>query len=344
MPHLALKKYSIPWSKNGQNPFWSTAREGLLAFVSLGGETYCGEYAPLQGIHSHTVNDVVGMARSIDIAPDFLQSDQKYNFPYPLSYLLSMVHAHYSLLASSHDQDIKQAILLSALVDEAEPGMAIKQAQGFLSQGYGCLKIKVGRDIVSEADKINAIATFLPKDTLLRLDANKKLSLAEACGLMKSLRGMPVQYFEEPAQNFSDALKLHEEYGVPIAIDESFSAPFSMHNLLSSAAHYFIIKPSRFSSIYDAIALAKTAQDHGITPIFSTAFESDFTAAIMALLVVRAGLHEHAHGIFIEGMFNQSPWSIALPALGGRIGYAEALSFIKAIGKGMNGHDEVFAL
>lgn len=343
MAHLELKKYSLACVNNGLNAYFTDDREGLLAFVRMGSETYCGEYAPLRGIHTHSVSDVMKMAKGMDSASHDFHEWQKYDVAYPLSYLLSMVYAHYSLLSSPPAQYLEQPILLSALVGAADPDVAIRQAQNFLAQGYTCLKIKVGKDISGESHKIKAIATHLPKNRFLRLDANKKLSFDDACRLMESIRGVPVQYFEEPTQNFSDACLLHEEYGVPVAIDESFSAPFTVGELLSSGAQFFIIKPSRFPSVYDALAVAKTAQEHGIAPILSTAFESDFTAAIMALLAAQQGLHAHAHGIFIEGMLNKSPWSMALHAVGGKIMCAEALDFIKAIGRGMNVHDELIA-
>lgn len=331
MVRLNIVPYALPCTKRGQIYFLSGIREGIIASFTDGNHTYYGEYAPYPGIHVHTMADALRMLNNCRLPSDFLARGFVSSYPAPVDYVVSMMHAHHDCI-SSPNMYAQRAISLSALIDGGDSKEAIMQAHNCIAQGYTCLKIKVSADIKQEIQKINAIASLAGSHVTLRLDANKKLTLADGRSLLKGVQKIPLEYFEEPTQNFTDSHILYEEFGVPIAIDESLQHPFDEEQLKASRAQFVIIKPSRADSVYQVMSLARQAQAMGVTPIFSTTFESDFCVAITVLIVERLELFNRAHGIIADGMFKASPFINPLRSMRGAITVSAAYEFLKAVG------------
>lgn len=334
MLHLDAKIYSLPCTARGARSFKNGLRQGLIASTNFKDAHYYGEFAPMQGVHHHSVDDALKALSHLSLTTNFFEQEFHSPAEYPASYVLSMMHAHYNflpLLASVNNQSIK----LSALIDAQNPADACNMAHHFLSEGYRCLKIKIGRDIEHEINKVRAISELADKNISLRLDANKKLSLAEARKLMKGLSNIAIQYFEEPTDDFEVAPMLTKEFGVAVAIDESFKHPFLEHDLINSQAQYFIVKPSRFPSLYSAMSLARRAKDQGIYPILSPAYESSLTTAFMAIIVHKLSLYEHAHGLWVDGIFLHNLFKKDLSSLKGSFATKDAMDFLYELAKGV---------
>ena len=186
-------------------------------------------------MHSHTIAEVMAMIEEMKLESlneIFLRdesveelADYFSGYPFPLSSILSMVHAHHRFTLSCLNFDQQCAVKLSALVGSSGIQDAVQEAQAYVAQGYTCLKIKVGVGISLEIEKIKAIAGLAGAGVSLRLDANKKLDLEDALTLLKGLGRVNLEYFEEPTKDFRQAICLHDEFGVAIAIDESFPPP-----------------------------------------------------------------------------------------------------------------------
>jgi o-succinylbenzoate synthase len=248
------------------------------------------------------------------------------SFPYPLSQLLSQAYFHRRLLMR---KDLAaNEIKLSALIGETSAAQASVHAKLRISQGFRCLKIKVGDLAVhEEINKIKNIAAF-HKGLTLRLDANKRFSLADASTLLRGLEGVNIEYFEEPLKNEAELPILHEQSGVELAIDESFREGASLDFIVAQKARYFILKPSRFSSIFAVQQWCKEAASLGITPIFSTCFESDFFCSLMALLIADLGLHDTTHGLLIDDLFVSNLTPRPLRSIDAKISLSEAFDIV----------------
>jgi o-succinylbenzoate synthase len=350
MAHHNIVRYAMSCSKRAKTYFPNGARVGMLFGITIDSFTYFGEYAPCPGVHTHTIDDVMAMLKTLN--PDAIQelivtageslpvlADYFSIYPYPASYVLSMAHAHRLFSASL---PLKGELRLSALIESCDVHEAVLQAQAYVAQGYSCLKIKVGQDIVREIDKIKRIADVAGQKVSIRLDANKKLNLDQACLLLSRLGRMKIEYFEEPLDDFSQNQILHHEFGVAIGIDESFLALFDEQELNVSTAQFFIIKPSRFHSIYQAMLLAQRAKACGIEPILSTSFESDFSSAITAILADRLVLLGRAHGILMEDFFKSSPLTIPLRSFRGRLFLPAVADFLREAGSSFLPYTETF--
>ena len=94
-----------------------------------------------------------------------------------------------------------------------------------------------------------------------------------------------------------------ENHKIPLALDESFNEISSWEDIKITKAGYLIIKASRFSSVYQVLALAQKALERNIKPVFSTCFESAYSTAMYALLAADLALLDHAHGLWVHNFF-----------------------------------------
>lgn len=324
MAHLEAALYKIPCTKRGCAYFPAGVREGLFLKLSLDDFYGVGEYAPLTKIHVHSIADALSMAKELPhhCLKDLVALDHGLSleelaahfeqFPYPLSYLLSMAHFHDGLRSRSKECSERLAVRISGFIDQSSVNDAVTLAQRYVSQGYSCLKIKVGSSLEDEIRKIKTISSVVGKNVSLRLDANRGLSVFEAEDFLHKLRKVNIEYFEEPS---FDLLPIGL---VPLAIDESFNPPFNFESI-RKIANFVIIKPSRFHSLYQAMHLAKKACLLGIEPIFSPCFESEFTSAIVAHVIDDLGLYDRAHGILVEDFFKHGVFKKPLRTFRGQL-------------------------
>jgi|SRR5579871_1102116 len=311
MAHLSAYSYTLLCTKRGQEHFGRGSKDGVLICLAEGENVIgVGEYAPLAGIHHDTMDDLVAKTHKLkpsDLAflcslPPGVTTDDMTEIFAPMSgslgHVLSMAHFHSQQKARPCD-DLPLSIKLSALIEAWPKNIAVEQAQQHLAQGFTCLKIKVGRfTVADEIDKIKTIAAIGGNRLTLRLDGNKRMTLDSARTLLNGIKRVKLEYFEEPTMDFADAKHLHEEFGIDIAIDESLVG-VEDYNWVK----FIIVKPSRFGSIYQVMKLAERAHSLGKTVIFSHCFESDYSAAIYALMINHLGLNDHAHGILAVGFF-----------------------------------------
>jgi len=309
MARLSSQIITLRCTSRAQKYFSSGERKYLLATLECAQGVARAEYAPLIPIHEHDVFYVKAMldkltSYELDM---FLALDQslhcfelakifKKKWRYPLSWVLSCLFYNLNLRKNViYNNKIK----LSALIINN-----IQESYGFIRNNYTCLKIKIGDNLEEQIIKISELRARVPTWVKLRLDANRRLSLEDAGKIIRALTPEAIEYFEEPVARPQQLSYLFDNYGVSLALDESWNEASTWDEISSSKARYVIIKPSRFSSIYEVMTRAAEALERNITPILSTCFESSYSAALFALVAADLGLLDHAHGIWAEGFFD----------------------------------------
>lgn len=312
MARLNAYSYELSCTKRCMHFFPSGMRSGLIVTIADdNGRFGIAEVAPY--LRPYTIADLV--ASMSDLSAPTLEEALQYDgdrercasyfkqFSYPVSSVLSAAHFFQISRDRLFSSSPRRSLPLAALIDVKSKNEAIALAQAYLAQGYSCLKIKIGTSIAEELEKIKIIAALGGARVSLRLDANKALSLKDACTLLNGLRRVNIEYIEEPLIDHTQSKSLFLACGVPIALDESVgeTVDFSMHQELM--ASFFIIKPERFSSVYELIQVAERAKACGVTPIFSHCFESEVTSLQSLHLIDELALFDYAHGIVPEGFF-----------------------------------------
>lgn len=322
MVRLSTYTYSRTCTAFGEHYFVNRRRPGMLLSFKNDNRFSVAEYAPLLGLHAHSVDDVLDKLSSGSnlklekiLAESYDNLDLFELLPAPLGYLMSMAHLHTDLKQHGPAKNADSTVKLSALIEKADVNTAVMMAQEFLAQGFHCLKIKVGQlSLKDEIKKIKTIEAIGGAKLTIRLDANKRFSFSEAVAVAKAAKRL--QYFEEPIADLSQAKNFYQETGVPIAVDESFQ-DLDLKSL--DGIKFIIIKPSRLNSIYQLIKFTHLAKENGLSVILSHCFESDFSAAIFALLIDRLNLSAYAHGVYAEGFFRKSLYAQPLRSFRGQL-------------------------
>ena len=99
-----------------------------------------------------------------------------------------------------------------------------EQTRGFLDRGFGAIKMKVGRDRLSEdVERVAAIRDLVGPDFPLMVDANMRWRVHEAIGAARALAPFDPVWLEEPIipDDVSGLARVAVEGGLPIAAGEN---------------------------------------------------------------------------------------------------------------------------
>lgn len=113
----------------------------------------------------------------------------------------------------------------------------LEQADEFCATSFHAIKMKVGRDRLSEdCERVEAMRTHLGDDFCLLADANMRWSVDEAVKAAQALSDSNLFWLEEPT--IPDDIKGHaiiaKEGGVPIATGENFHSTYEFEHMIDA--------------------------------------------------------------------------------------------------------------
>lgn len=117
-----------------------------------------------------------------------------------------------------------------------------EQAKAFLGQGYRALKMKVGRDRLSEdIERVAKIREIIGLDIPLMIDANMGWSVDESIRAAKALAQYDILWLEEPTipDDIEGHVRIAREGGIPIATGENLHSLYEFKQMISSGAVSF---------------------------------------------------------------------------------------------------------
>jgi len=168
----------------------------------------------------------------------------------------------YQLLGGQCKKEIGYAGYL--FIDE--PEINAKRALEYKNQGYKEIKLKVGRDLNSDADTLAAIRDAIGYDIKIRIDANMHWSLPTAIKWIKTLQKYDIQYVEQPLPDYDlDGLAaLRRAVEVPIATDESCSSVERVLEMIKrDSCDVFVVYVSEAGGLTRARTIASIADACG---------------------------------------------------------------------------------
>ncbi|HYG08054.1 MAG TPA: dipeptide epimerase [Stenotrophomonas sp.] len=202
-----------------------------------------------------------------------------------------------------------------------------------IDRGFESLKIKVGKDIGLDIERVKAIHAAVEGRALLRLDANQGWTAKQAVYAMRTLEeaGVVLELLEQPVKASDiDGLKyVTDRVNTPVMADESVFAPSQVFDLIQRrAADIINIKLMKTGGIANAIRIADIAQLYGVPCMIGCMIESSISVAAAVHLAVaksdaitKVDLDGPSLGQFnpVEGgvIFNESEITITdAPGLG----------------------------
>lgn len=207
-------------------------REGLYVHLKDTDEnTATGEVSPLPGRSLETLDEA--HQNLLALKNNFMENDLKPLTLHP-SVMFGMQMALYSLQQSSTTPSLPITKLLIT-----PPLLAPK----------GPVKLKLG-DFRLDA----AIAFFNKCDRskkTIRIDLERKWSLAKTIDFCKLVNSSSILYIEDPVENYTDLETFYEKTGVEYALDQFllFAPPESIK--LLKGLHSIIVKPSLTGGLHE---------------------------------------------------------------------------------------------
>ncbi len=158
-----------------------------------------------------------------------------------------------------------------------------------VDRGFSALKIKVGKDIGVDIERVRAIHAAVEGRALLRLDANQGWTAKQAVFALQQLEdsGVHLELVEQPvkARDLAGLKFVTERVHTPVMADESVFGPSEVIELIRMrAADIINIKLMKTGGLSRAIQIADIAGIHGIDCMMGCMLESSVSVAAAAHL------------------------------------------------------------
>ena len=153
-----------------------------------------------------------------------------------------------------------------------------------VDRGFDSLKIKVGKDIGVDIERVKAISSAVEGRALLRLDANQGWTAKQAVYALQMLEdaGVRLELVEQPvkAQDLEGMKYVTERVHTPVMADESVFGPTEVVELIRMrAADIINIKLMKTGGISNAIRIADIAAMYGVECMIGCMLESSISVA-----------------------------------------------------------------
>lgn len=215
-----------------------------------------------------------------------------------------------------------------------------EDALNYVAQGFNVLKIKVGKDCISEdIARIARIREAVGDTVKLRLDANQGWSPKEAISIIHKLEDLDlnIELIEQPVHrsDIRGLKQVTDHVDTLIMADESvFSEKDAFEVLRTRSADLINIKLMKSGGIYKAMVINKMAELCGVECMVGSMIETK--------LGITAAAHFAASQKNITRYDFDAPLMLAKDVIQGGIIYeGRMISFSKTIGLGIDGVEEM---
>ena len=160
-----------------------------------------------------------------------------------------------------------------------------------VERGFDSLKIKVGKDIGLDIERVKAIHAAVEGRALLRLDANQGWTAKQAVFAMRRLEdaGVHLELLEQPvrAQDIAGMKYVTDRVQTPVMADESVFGPLEVIELIKQhAADIINIKLMKTGGISNAVRIADIAALYGVECMIGCMIETSISVAAAVHLAV----------------------------------------------------------
>ncbi|MEN9298349.1 MAG: hypothetical protein RLZZ429_662 [Bacteroidota bacterium] len=158
-----------------------------------------------------------------------------------------------------------------------DPETMAKTAIAFQEKGVKMIKVKLGKDVITDIERIKKIREAVGESIILRIDANQGWSFDDAVTALTSLGKYNIQFCEQPMRKWNDHLlpELCKISPIPVMADESVFTHHDAANIIrNKACTYINIKFAKSGGIREAIRINEIAEQHGIPCMLGGMLES----------------------------------------------------------------------
>ena len=191
----------------------------------------------------------------------------------------------------------------------------LAEAEEYLGRGFRILKVKLGRSLEEDLERLYRLREKVGKGIGIRVDPNQGYSRQEVSEFVEATRQLSIELLEQPmkAEDTQGMRNLPEEVRRLLAADESLLTDRDALSLVSppKACGIFNIKLMKCGGIHTALRIATVAELAGVELMWGCMDESriSITAALHAALSCPATRYLDLDGSFdlardvVEGGF-----------------------------------------
>ena len=164
----------------------------------------------------------------------------------------------------------------------------LTEAKDFIQQGFKILKVKLGKDLSEDIERLIRLREQFGNSVIIRIDANQGYSREQTIDFYHKTKDLNLELIEQPlpAKAVSDMKSLPDEIKVKIAADESLISPKDAIELIQPpfAAGIFNIKLMKCGGVSQGLKIADIALHQGVDLFWGCNDESivSITAALHA--------------------------------------------------------------
>jgi L-alanine-DL-glutamate epimerase-like enolase superfamily enzyme len=202
-------------------------------------------------------------------------------------------------------------------IDLVSPGDAASEATRLVKDGFGSIKVKVGRSLGEDLERVKAARKAAGRDVRIFIDANGGYDEESAAKLWDRAADLKLDFFEQPVPpDMLEELASLRERGIRVCADESFIGEASLRRIIElEAADMINIKLMKCGGITSAMRLAKMAEDAGLETMVGCMGDVGISIAAAAHLACVLGPRQ----VDLDSHLNIAPICDGPPIENGRI-------------------------
>ncbi|MDZ7649644.1 MAG: dipeptide epimerase [Cytophagales bacterium] len=164
----------------------------------------------------------------------------------------------------------------------------LKEAQEYDERGFSVLKVKLGKDLEEDIERMVKLREKFGKKFVIRIDANQGYTSAQTIEFYNRTKSLDIELIEQPlpAKAIEEAKKLPEDIRKILAADESLLTPEDAYQLVMPpvATGIFNIKLMKCGGVSQALKIADIGSLAGVDLFWGCNDESivSITAALHA--------------------------------------------------------------
>jgi L-Ala-D/L-Glu epimerase len=164
----------------------------------------------------------------------------------------------------------------------------VKEAGEYIKAGFKVLKVKLGKDLSEDIERLVKIRERFGTNVVIRIDANQGYTSQQTVDFFNKTRALNIELIEQPlpAKAIKEMKDLPDEIKEKIAADESLITPKDALNLIKppKAAKIFNIKLMKCGGVSQGLQIANIAQAENVDLFWGCNDESivSITAALHA--------------------------------------------------------------
>ena len=158
-----------------------------------------------------------------------------------------------------------------------EPARMGAKALEFKNKGVRIIKIKLGKDGITDIERVKCIRESVGESMILRIDANQGWDVETARQVLVKMGKYNIEFCEQPLRQYHDHYlpELRKISPIKIMADESvFNHHDALRLIQAGACDYVNIKMSKSGGIREAIKINQTCAGHQIPCMLGGMLES----------------------------------------------------------------------